>query len=64
MKVRLQEIVEYCSSNECKYCKYDKGECVASINGLLPCEYINYVDLCNSSPELAKALYTNEELEL
>lgn len=64
MKVRLQEIIEYCAMNECKGCKHDKGECIASINGLLPCEYINYVELCKSCASLAKALYTNDEVEL
>lgn len=64
MKVRMQEIIEYCSSNDCKGCKYDKGECLVNIGGLLPCEYINYVELCKSCPSLAKALCTNEEIEL
>lgn len=64
MKIRLQEIIEYCSRNDCKDCKYDKGECVVNIGGLLPCEYINYIELCKSCPSLAKALYTNEEIEL
>ena len=64
MKIRLQEIIEYCSRNECKDCNYYKGECVVNIGGLLPCEYINYIELCKSCPSLAKALYTNEEVEL
>lgn len=64
MKIRLQEVVKYCSINDCKGCKYDAGECMININGLLPCKLINYVDLCESSQHLAKALYTNEEIEL
>lgn len=64
MKVRLQDIVEFCSGHECKECNYDKGECVISIDGLLPCEFSNYVSLCKNLPTLAKALYTNEEIEL
>lgn len=65
MIVRLRDVVEYCSNYDCKECPYDfNGECIIKIDGLLPCELINYVELCKSSPELAKALYTNEEIEL
>ena len=66
MKVRLQDIVEYCINKECcAYCQYCKsGECIAKIDGYYPFELENYYRLCGNSPELAKALYTNEEIEL
>lgn len=66
MKVRLQDIVKHCVVTDyCRKCKYDKnGECMASIDGVIPSYFEGYVNLCGNSPELAKALYTNEELEL
>lgn len=66
MKVRLQDIVKHCVVTDyCHKCKYDKkGECMASIDGHTPHFFECYVDLCGNSPELAKALYTNEEVEL
>lgn len=62
MKVRLQNVVEYCSNYECERCRYS-DKCI-KMGDLLPCEYINYVELCKKFPRLAKALYTNEEIEL
>lgn len=66
MKVRLQDIVKHCVVTDyCHKCKYDKnGECMASIDGHTPYIFEDYVNLCGNSPELAKALYTNEEVEL
>ena len=66
MEVRLQDIVKYCSvKDECSKCKYDKnGECTVNIDGCIPASFEDYVHLCGNSPELAKALYTNEEIEL
>ncbi len=65
MKVRLQDIVKLCSSfDDCCYCVYYNGKCVVNIDGLIPVRMLNYVDLCGNSPELAKALYTNEEIEI
>lgn len=65
MKVRLQDIVEYCINKGCAYCQYCKsGECIGKIDGYYPFELENYYRLCGNSPELAKALYTNEEIEL
>lgn len=37
---------------------------MASIDGCMPAYFEEYVNLCGNSPELAKALYTNEEIEL
>jgi hypothetical protein len=66
MKVRLQDIVEYCINKEhctgCHYCK--SGECIAKIDGYYPFDLEEYYQLCYDSPELAKALYTNKEIEL
>lgn len=65
MKVRLQDTVEYCYNRSCYSCKYDKnGECIAKIDGFVPRMFMDYIMLCGNSPELAKALYTNEEVEL
>ena len=66
MKVRLQDIVKHCVATDyCHKCKYDKnGECLASIDGCMPAYFEEYVNICVNSPELAKALYTNEEVEL
>ena len=66
MKVRLQDIVKYCENKDyctnCRYCK--NGECFVKINGYIPGMLSDYVAICDDSPELAKALYTNEEVEL
>ena len=66
MKVRLQDIVKHCVVTDyCHKCKYYKnGECMVSIDGYTPAYFEYYVNLCGNSPELAKALYTNEEIEL
>jgi hypothetical protein len=65
MKVRLQDIVKNCYDTTCDCCKYCKnGDCIARIDGYIPMEFMNYFWLCVSSPELAKALYTNEVVEL
>lgn len=66
MKVRLQDVVKNCIGNGacCAICKYNKGECIAKIDGYYPFELESYYSLCGNSPELAKALYTNEEVEL
>lgn len=66
MKVRLQDIVKHCVvTDNCHKCKYHKnGECMVSIDGGTPDYFEEYVNLCGNSPELAKALYTNEEIEL
>lgn len=65
MKVRLQDVVRLCSNVDCSKCRYDiQGECIIKIDGYLPCELMSYCDLSDNSPELAKALYTNEEIEL
>lgn len=37
---------------------------MASIDGYIPSTFEDYVNLCGNSPELAKVLYTNEEVEL
>lgn len=69
MKVRLQDVIKNCIDIDacctgCN-CKYTKdGECLAKIDGYYPFELENYYRLCGNSPELAKALYTNEEIEL
>ena len=69
MKVRLQDVIKNCididaccTGCNCKYVK--EGECIAKIDGYYPFELENYYRLCGNSPELAKALYTNEEMEL
>lgn len=66
MKVRLQEVVEHClfqmDCTSCVYCK--NGDCLAKIDGFSPFLLAHYVELCKSAPQLAKALYTNEVLEL
>lgn len=65
MKIRLQDIVSYCYDTTCDCCKYSKnGDCIVRINGHVPMVYIDYYWLCCSLPELAKALYTNEEVDL
>lgn len=66
MKVRLQDIIKNCVSVGacCSICKYGKEECIAKIDGYYPFELDKYYYLCGNSPELAKALYTNEEIEL
>lgn len=65
MKVRLQDIVKNCYDTTCDCCKYCKnGDCIARIDGYIPMEYTKYCELCENLPELAKALYTNEEVEL
>lgn len=67
MKVRLQDTIKECIENNacCNGCKYDtKEECIAKIDGYYPFELEKYYYLCGNSPELAKALYTNEEIEL
>lgn len=66
MKIRLQDIVKHCVVTDyCNKCKYDKnGECMVSIDGCAPAYFDDYVNLCGNSPELAQALFTNEEIEL
>lgn len=65
MKVRLQDVVRMCKSSDCRKCDYHiKGECVVKIDGYFPCEFAPYLYLCKSCNSLAKALYTNEEIEL
>ena len=65
MKVRLQDIVSYCYGTTCDCCKYSKnGDCIVRIDGYVPSIFIDFFLLCGNSPELAKALYTNEEVEL
>ncbi len=66
MIVRLQDIVKHCVVIDyCVKCKYNKnGECMASIDGHIPSYFEDYVNLCGNSPELAQALFTNEEIEL
>lgn len=67
MKIRLQDIVKLCTSmqKECYFCAYHKdGECLVKIDGFIPSVFSEYVGVCDNSPELAKALYTNEEIEL
>jgi len=69
MKVRLQDVIKNCididaccTACNCKYTK--DGECLAKIDGYYPFELESYYRLCGSSPELAKVLYTNEEVEI
>lgn len=66
MKIRLQDVIKDCIDicACCATCKYNKGECIAKIDGYYPFVFENYYRLCGNSPELAKALYTNEEVEL
>ena len=67
MKVRLQDIVKHCVAmkKECYFCVYHKdGECLVNIDGYIPSVFSEYVDVCGNSPELAKALYKNEVIEL
>lgn len=40
------------------------GGCLVNIDEFTPNVFSEYVDVCGNSPELAKALYTNEEIEL
>jgi hypothetical protein len=66
VKVRLKDVVEQCINTahctDCHYCK--SGECIAKIDGYYPFDLEEYYWLCYDVPKLAKALYTNEELEL
>lgn len=66
MKVRLQDAIKNCIDIDacCAICKYDKGECIVKIDGYYPFQLESYYRLCGNSPELAKALYTNEGIEL
>ena len=66
MKIRLQDTIRECINNNacCSICKYSKDECLAKIDGYYPFELEKYYRLRVSQPELAKALYTNEEIEL
>lgn len=66
MKIRLQDVIRECIECKacCATCKYNMLECTVKIDGYFPYELANYYWLCGSSPELAKALYTNEEIEL
>lgn len=65
MEVRLQDVVNYCCYTACDVCKYSKnGDCSVRIDGYIPMEYRHFRELCGSCPELAKALYTNEVIEL
>lgn len=67
MKIRLQDIVKHCVAmqKDCYFCVYHiDGECLVNIDGFTPNVFSEYVDVCGNSPELAKALYTNEEIEL
>lgn len=67
MKIRLQDIVKHCVAmqKDCYFCIYHiDGECLVNIDGFTPNVFSEYVDVCGNSPELAKALYTNEEIEL
>ena len=65
MKIRLQDVIRVCINTTCKTCDYNKnGDCIAKIDGYFPHELEEYYWLCGDSPELAKALYTNDEVEL
>lgn len=65
MKIRLQDTAKYCYDTTCDCCKYCKnGDCIARIDGYIPMRFIPFCSLCDSSPELAKVLYTNEEVEI
>lgn len=66
MKIRLQDVIKNCVDNGafCSICKYNKGECIAKIDGYYPFELEKYYRICGNSPELAKALLTNEEIEI
>lgn len=67
MKVRLQDIVKHCVAmqKECYFCVYHKdGECLVNIDGFIPSVFSEYIDLCDNSNELAKALYMNEGVEI
>lgn len=65
MKVRLQDIVNQCIGKECWKCEYDNNmNCSMVIGGIIPSAYIDFVRLCERYPEQAKALYTNEEIEI
>ena len=64
-KIRLQDVVEHCESNCCIKCKYyKKGECTVLIDGFEPYHFSNYVQLAKNCSSLAKAIFTNEEIEL
>lgn len=62
----MRDAIRDCiNSAHCSGCKYNKkGECLAKIDGYYPSELEEYYWLCVDTPELAKALYTNEEIEL
>lgn len=67
MKARLQDIVKHCVAmqKECYFCVYHKdGECLVNIDGCIPSVFSEYVDVCCNSPEIAKALYMNEVVEI
>lgn len=66
MKIRLQDVIKNCVDNGacCSICKYNKGECIAKIDGYYPFELEKYYRICGNLPELAKALLTNEEIEI
>lgn len=66
MKVRLQDVVKHCEETYyCYKCKYSKnGCCDVMIDGYLPRDFNSFRVLYGSCPELAKALFTNEEIEL
>lgn len=65
MKVRLQDIVNQCNGKDCWKCEYDNNmDCAMAIGGIIPSAYIDFVQLRERHPELAKALYTNEEIEI
>lgn len=61
----MQELVKECHSKNCEYCKcYSNNRCKVTIGGRLPIGYYYFVKLCENNPELAKALYNNEEVEI
>ena len=66
MKVRLQYIVKHCVlTDRCYKCKYYKNRsCMVRIDGYMPAYFEEYVNICGNSPDLAKALNTNEEIEI
>jgi len=37
---------------------------LVNIDGFIPSVFSEYIDLCDNSTELAKALYMNEEVEI
>lgn len=65
MKIKLQDLVRQCEGKECWTCKLEKDmHCTATIGGLVPTAYADFVRLCERYPEQAKALYTNDEIEI